>query len=162
MSDPGLVRALYGPGSVMCQICFEIAHKTDPRWAKSSDSGIWDLCDGDCATQAGLVKGDDGVWRDKEETEMPKKKPDETPADAVMLDADHLPPIGSIITAYDTPWNTVIGEVVNHQEKGSAGHLGPDHDGVTIKCTSATNLGDQRFVGERLLLKYGSKYKFRG
>lgn len=89
---------------------------------------------------------------------MPKKKRDETPADAVTLDAEHLPPIGATITAYETPWHTVTGTVIGHDRKGSAGHLGPDHDGVTITCTSAARSVDQRFVGDRLLIQFGTKY----
>lgn len=61
-----LIQQLYGPGWVMCAICFEHAHKDDPRWAIAADGSIWDLCDGQCAIAAGLVKGADGVWRDKE------------------------------------------------------------------------------------------------
>lgn len=89
---------------------------------------------------------------------MTRKKIDETPADAITLDADHLPPIGSTITAYDTPWHTIKGDVIGHQEEKGLGLIQENRGGVTIKCTWAERDSDQKFVGEQLGLYYGTRY----
>lgn len=56
-----LATDLYGPGHVMCCICFEVREDSSFEWHVDSEGVIWDVCRGDCARQAYGTEGEDNA-----------------------------------------------------------------------------------------------------
>jgi len=51
MTDPSLMR---GEAWVRCCICGELHTHPYPRLARDGDGALWDVCEGECAKDAGM------------------------------------------------------------------------------------------------------------